>query len=55
MAPTNTSPQAGVPSRHPWTPITGVGHFGQAVNSGGQNQDLFPFYSQALGPFAIKI
>ena len=35
--------------------FTGAGHFGPAVSSGGQNQVLFPFYSQALGPFAIKI
>ena len=35
--------------------FTGAGPFGCLVNSGGQNQDLFPSYSRALGPFAIKI
>ena len=55
VAPTNISPKASVHSRHPWTPFTKAGHFGREVSSGGQNQDLFPFYSRALGPFAIKI
>ncbi len=42
----------------PFPPVplfTGAGPFGCLVNSGGQNQDLFPSYSRALGPFAIKI
>ncbi len=30
--------------------FTGVGHFGLCVISGGQNQVLFSFYSQATGP-----
>ena len=55
VAPTNISPKASVHSRHPWTPFTKAGHFGREVSSGGQNQDLFPFYSRALGPFFIKI
>ena len=55
VAPTNISPKASVHSRHPWTPFTKAGHFGREVSSGGQNQDLFPFYSRALGPFSIKI
>ena len=39
----------------PGPPVTGAGSFGCLVNSGRQNQDLFPSYSRALGPFAIKI
>ena len=39
----------------PRPPTTGAGPFGCLVNSGGQNQDVFPSYSRALGPFAIKI
>lgn len=39
----------------PGPPVAGAGTFGCLVNSGGQNQDLFPSYSRPLGPFAIKI
>ena len=47
---------AGAPSRlFPGPLVTRVGPFGLLVIPGGQNQVLFPFYSQALGPFAIKI
>ena len=35
----------------PKPPFTRAGHFGLLVNPGGQNQDLFPSYSQATGPF----
>ena len=46
----------GVPRRlSPGPPATRVCHFGLFAISGGQNQDLFPVYSRALGPFAIKI
>ena len=44
----------GAHSHCPQTPITGAGHFGPAVSSGGQNQVLFPFYSRALGPTDLK-
>ena len=37
--------------RPPGPSITGAGHFGLFVISGGQNQDLFPVYSRATGPF----
>ena len=39
----------------PGPPVTGEGNFGLLVISGGQNQDLFPSYSRALGPCTIKI
>ena len=42
----------------PFPPVplfTGAGPFGLLLSSGGQNQDLFPSYSRALGPIAIKI
>ena len=43
---------AGVHRRRPPDPhFTGAGHFRFLVDSGGQNQDLFPSYSQATGPF----
>ena len=57
----------GSPSMNTWlapvfigvTPLdphfTGAGHFGFLVNPGGQNQDLFPSYSQATGPFCQQI
>ena len=38
-------------SPHPQTPITRAGHFGFPIYSGGQNQDLFPFYSRPTGAF----
>ena len=42
----------GVPRRlSPGPPATRVCHFGLFVISGGQNQDLFPVYSRATGPF----
>ena len=33
----------------PGPPFTKAGHFGRAVNSGGQNQDRFPSYSRPTG------
>ena len=53
--PVSTLPAAMLTVIAPRPPATGMGHFRPAVTSGGQNQDLFPSYSRALGPFAIKI
>ena len=53
--PVSTLPAAVLTVIAPRPPTTGAGPFGCLVNSGGQNQDLFPVYSRALGPFAIKI
>ena len=39
-------------SPHPQTPITGAGHFGFPIYFGGQNQDLFPFYSRPTRAFS---
>ena len=35
----------------PGPPVAGAGTFGCLVNSGGQNQDLFLFYSRPTGAF----
>ena len=35
----------------PGPPVAGAGTFGCLVNSGGQNQDLFLFYSRPTGVF----
>ena len=53
--PVSTLPAAVLTVIAPRPPTTGAGPFGCLVNSGGQNQDLFPSYSRALGPIAIKI
>ena len=51
----STLPTAVLTVIAPGPPVTGACPFGYLIDSGGQNQDLFPFYSRALGPFAIKI
>ena len=51
----STLPAAVLTVIAPGPPVTGACPFGYLIDSGGQNQDLFPFYSRALGPFAIKI
>ena len=55
LLPVSTLPAAVLTVIAPGPPVTGACPFGYLIDSGGQNQDLFPFYSRALGPFAIKI
>ena len=54
LVPTPSGPSGHLPLTGgvgPGPLITKVGHFGLFVISGGQNQDRFPSYSQATGPF----
>ena len=49
--PVSTLPAAVLTVIAPRPPTTGAGPFGCLVNSGGQNQDLFPFYSRPTGAY----